>query len=149
MKFIILLLGLLTWVELAASTNPIKLKLLPEKELTCLAKNAYYEARGEGSVGLLLVTQVVYNRVTSNNFCEVIYKHKQFSWTLKKQKPIPKESLDKIKIIILAFHNNHYYSVPSHLKSATHFHATYVKPRWTKKLIYLGQWEKHKFYKEL
>lgn len=125
-----------------------KVKTLPDKELLCLAKNAYYEARGEGELGLLLVTQVVYNRVTGNNFCDVIYRHKQFSWTLRKQKPISKEELMKLKWMMLAFHND-YYKIPDHLKEATHFHAVYIKPYWSRNLKYLGQWKNHRFYKEI
>lgn len=58
------------------------------KQIECLAKNAYHEARGEGTKGMEAVTHVVLNRVKSSKFpdkpCDVIYQRTkkacQFSW---------------------------------------------------------------------
>ena len=45
-------------------------------QVTCLAKNMYFEARSEGVAGLVATTQVVYNRLESedypNTICGVI-----------------------------------------------------------------------------
>ena len=59
---------------------------LPKSELKCLVDNAFYEARGEGMIGIFLVTQVVVNRSnkTNESYCKTIYKHRQFSWTTMK-----------------------------------------------------------------
>ena len=48
----------------------------------CLLQNAYNEARGEGELGVELVTSVVMNRAELNDktACEVIYAPGQFSW---------------------------------------------------------------------
>ena len=51
-------------------------KYIDKKEITCLAKNMYFEARNEGTAGVLGVTNVVLNRVKSdlypNTICGVI-----------------------------------------------------------------------------
>ena len=65
------------------------LKLPPEQE--CLAKNIWYESRGESRLGKTLVANVVRNRTTfgkpfANTICTVVYQKSQFSWTLNKHK---------------------------------------------------------------
>ena len=64
-------------------------------EVTCLAKNMYFEARSEGVAGLVATTQVVYNRLESedypNTICGVIEQAKLSQWWLKEKgikKPI-------------------------------------------------------------
>ncbi|MEK6749264.1 MAG: cell wall hydrolase [Pseudomonadota bacterium] len=56
-----------------------------DKEINCLAKNIYHEARGEPDVGQLAVALVTMNRVYSgrypNTVCEVVWQAGQFSWT--------------------------------------------------------------------
>lgn len=53
-------------------------------ELRCLANNMYYEARGEGTMGMIAVGQVTINRVVHRGWrdtiCGVVYQPKQFSW---------------------------------------------------------------------
>lgn len=146
MKILIGLLTFFFYVSPIAYSKSIL--ILPDRQLTCLAKNVYYEARGEDIVGKLLVTQVVYNRVTNNDFCKVIYKSKQFSWTIKKQKSINKNDLLELRSLVIAFHNN-FYELPDHLRQATHYHSIQVKPYWSKKLKYLGTWKSHRFYKDI
>lgn len=53
------------------------------KEVKCLSEMAYYEARGEGAHGIKVVTDVMFNRMNSNQFpdgvCANFKKHKQYS----------------------------------------------------------------------
>lgn len=53
------------------------------KEIKCLSEMAYYEARGEGAHGIKVVTDVMFNRMNSNEFpdgvCANFKKHKQYS----------------------------------------------------------------------
>ena len=53
------------------------------KEVKCLSEMAYYEARGEGAHGIKVVTDVMFNRMNSNEFpdgvCANFKKHKQYS----------------------------------------------------------------------
>lgn len=60
------------------------------KDLYCLTKNIYHEARGESQLGKIAVAQVTINRVNHatkwpSNVCDVVYQKiqgsPQFSWT--------------------------------------------------------------------
>jgi hypothetical protein len=66
---------------------------IPEHQLNCLIKNAYYEAMTEGKIGRQQVTKVVINRTRDNNFCKTVYQPYQFSWT-----PILAEALEECYI---------------------------------------------------
>ena len=64
-------------------------RYIDKKEITCLAKNMYFEARNEGTAGVLGVTNVVLNRVKSdlypNTICGVIEDAKISQWWLKEK----------------------------------------------------------------
>lgn len=68
--------------------QPIK-PLLDSAELICLAKNVYFESRGESEAGQLAVAHVTMNRVYSPNFpntvCDVVYQavHSKWWWEAK------------------------------------------------------------------
>ena len=53
---------------------------------TCLALNAYHEARGEGWAGQVAVGQVALRRagLDFNHVCKEIYRPGQFSWTAER-----------------------------------------------------------------
>ena len=57
------------------------------QELDCLARNIYFEARGESFAEQVAVGNVTLNRVASKHYpdtvCEVVYQPYQFSWTLE------------------------------------------------------------------
>jgi spore germination cell wall hydrolase CwlJ-like protein len=69
------------------------LLLLTPPDTLCLAENMYHEARGEGIVGMLAVSEVVMNRVADNRWpsdiCGVVHDPYQFSWTIGNVKSIP------------------------------------------------------------
>ena len=122
---------------------------LSTKQLKCLVDNAYYEAYGEGKVGVLLVTQVVFNRSSLNNetHCQTIYKKKQFSWTeMRNIKKVPLEARKELEKLIIAFHKGRLNYLPSNLKNALFYHANYVKPDWFKTRTKIGVWKNHIFY---
>lgn len=62
---------------------------IDEKQIDCLAKNIYFEARGEPIKGQIAVAQVVLNRLDSDdypsNICQIVYQPNQFSWTSKRK----------------------------------------------------------------
>lgn len=125
-----------------------KQETVSERDINCIVENAFHEARGEGLYGMLLVTQVVLNRSDyRNNFCEVVYKHKQFSWTDKKVKKVPKEFKIKIKPILMKLVN---YEIAIHNKysNAYFYHSVEIKPKWSKKVKYIGTYKNHKFYEK-
>ena len=69
--------------EYASISSKRLSKILPDQH-EIIAVNAYAEARGEGYVGMVAVTNVVVNRVKDPEFpktyYEVITQPKQFSW---------------------------------------------------------------------
>lgn len=69
--------------EYASISSKRLSKILPDQH-EIIAVNAYAEARGEGYVGMVAVTNVVANRVKDPEFpktyYEVITQPKQFSW---------------------------------------------------------------------
>lgn len=130
------------------STKKVKLS---NKELDCLARNIYHEARGEPYAGKLAVAQVTWNRVQSKQWgssvCSVVYAPYQFSWTNNPHKRYasPKnadwqESRKIAQDYVKGVRVNK-------LDNATHFHANYLsKPAFTRglrKLLVVGN---HIFY---
>lgn len=118
-----------------------------DASVQCLAKNIYYEARGESIKGKLAVAKVTLNRVNSNLFantvCEVVYQKHQFSWTKSKQLIIKdmeawNESLHIAREAITT-------GLPHVKLPALYFHNKSVSPNWNKKLI--ATIEGHHFYK--
>lgn len=113
----------------------------------CLALNVYYEARGEPWEGQVAVAKVTMTRAAreDKNVCEVVYAKKQFSWTLKKQKA--PEGIAWINARAVARR-----ALTGRLKydpswGATHYHATYVKPKWSRSMKLASVVGRHKFYK--
>jgi len=70
-----------------ATKQDKKYGVLSHKQVACLATNVYYEARGEGYLGMLAVAKVTLNRVKSSRFgntiCKVVFQPHQFSWTIE------------------------------------------------------------------
>ena len=112
-------------------------------ELRCLADNIYHEARGEESYGQMLVARVTLNRAEKMNesICKTVYKPKQFSWTLKKQKPIDRSSLAYQQAV-------HYAHQAQHLPNYDlyYFHTKQVKPFWSRKVPLQFAYGNHVFY---
>ena len=121
--------------------------VIAAKQLKCLVRNAYYEAGNQGTVGRLLVTQVVINRAKANkeSFCKTIYKPKQFSWTLFRVKPIPKSEYNRTENEILRLLKREI-SVPFAFRHATHYHEKSIRPYWAKAEIRIGKYKDHIFY---
>ncbi len=129
-----------------------------ERQLSCLAKNIYYEARGEPFEGKVAVAQVTINRVASGKFpddiCKTIYQKNvvyekvicQFSWACDRDSGARppnnssyRESMEVAKKVLLED-----FRLPT-LKDAMYFHADSVNPGWKKeKVAKIGR---HIFYK--
>ncbi|MEZ5894593.1 MAG: cell wall hydrolase [Parvularculaceae bacterium] len=126
------------------------------EERTCLAQAIYYEARSEPRIGQLAVADVVLNRVASpvypNSICEVVYQGSekrtgcQFSFTcdgsmnLRLNKRKWKESEDLAGAILAGMRR-------PVSRNATHYHANYVSPVWSKTLTPTATIGTHIFYK--
>lgn len=119
------------------------------KDLECLAKNIYFEARGESKEGKIAVAQVTLNRVIhqtefKKTICGVVYQKDQFSWTNDRVQNIKDyyqwEEAQHIALGILQgkiFLENF---------DAIYFHADYVKPTWRNTKQYITTIGKHIFY---
>lgn len=119
----------------------------PNTQLICLAKNIYYEARGEPLAGKLAVAQVTLNRVESNKFgntiCKVVYEKNQFSWTKKPSKlKYGKAWQEALSIAEAAITNG----IALQNFDALYFHNKKVKPIWAKQKKKLAKIGGHVFY---
>jgi len=128
-----------------------------KNELTCLAKNIYFESRGEVMLGQEAVARVSLNRVDDSNYpnsiCKVVYqcnKNKvcQFSWVSNKNKtPSNNAEWQKAMYVAMLSHYKYINNEPDPTDGATMFHSTTVKPYWRKsydKTVKIGN---HVFYR--
>ena len=154
------------------SPTPVEDPFAKNNEITCLAKNMYFEARSEGIAGVVATTQVVYNRVDSeeypNTICEVIEQAKISQWWLKEKgviKPIknkcqfswfcdgysdePKDDKTYSELFSLAeeFVNGDHKNMIDITGGALWYHADYVHPRWANSKEVTAKVGRHIFYK--
>jgi spore germination cell wall hydrolase CwlJ-like protein len=117
-------------------------------ELLCLAKNIYYEARGEPMRGKIAVAQVTLNRVThrtefQSSICGVVYAKDQFSWTNERHKEPRGEAWREAKDLAKAVVDGNVH-LPDF--KALYFHNLTVKPRWRKTKELVARIGNHIFY---
>jgi len=151
----------LTLTQTAHAQNTAKNKY-DERQITCLAKNMFYEARNQSIQGMIGVAFVTMNRKNDQRFprsvCDVVFERDdakcQFSWVCQ-GKAIGSTFLPSLtahekhvyfKIRRMAKHiyeNYHNLRDPTH--GALFFHADYVNPNWknVKKTVKIDQ---HIFY---
>jgi N-acetylmuramoyl-L-alanine amidase len=128
-----------------------QVKMIDNREVECLARNIYFEARNQPTRGQEAVAHVTLNRLKSgkhgSSICEVVYQPYAFSWTLDKFKSNSK--LKEIKAEALA-NEIAFKTILGESKDptdgATHYHATYVTPYWSKKLEKKVKISSHIFY---
>lgn len=140
----------------AISTMLILLPLLAKgqeiqpREVECLAKNVYFEARGEGIKGQQAVAMVTLNRLKAKGYpktvCGVVYQKSQFSWTDLEITVTDTKSYGKI----LKMSKEALLRTPVHdiTGGSTHFHASHIKPYWADSVEYVTQIKNHIFYRE-
>jgi len=125
--------------------------------LMCLALNVYHEARSEPMLGQYAVAHVTINRVQSNKWpndmCKVVkqgyYKglHRcQFSWYCDGKSDKPYEQLAWARSLIVA-DNALRGKIKDVTYGATHYHARYVRPYWSKSFTMTTTYGSHKFYR--
>jgi N-acetylmuramoyl-L-alanine amidase len=128
--------------------KPVPVAKIPKADIYCLAKNIYYEARGEPLEGQIAVAQVTLNRVASKQFhstvCGVVYAHKQFSWTLDKGRKIRdrKAWSDAVDLAAAVLTK----SIPLPHFPALYFHTPQVNPRWNRGKRVVARIGNHIFY---
>lgn len=122
-----------------------------QKQIQCLAENAYFEAGNQSTKGKIAVTNVVMNRVEDKRFpktpCGVVYQRTkrvcQFSWVCEGKKRIRSmEQYADAKEVALKVYLG---EVGDVTKGAKFYHADYVNPGWNlRRVIKIGD---HIFYK--
>jgi N-acetylmuramoyl-L-alanine amidase len=129
------------------------------KNLDCLARNVYHEARGEPLAGQYAVAEVTMNRKNSRQFprtvCEVVYQQGwdpirkryvgAFSWTEFKVVPEPVgEEWQRAWQVAEAVY---YEKAPRNVKGALFYHADYIRPDWAKQKRQVARIGRHIFYR--
>lgn len=134
------------------SVKPFKVSTiikLDKKEFDCLAKNIYYESRGEPKLGKIAVAQITHNRVKSGRwgkkFCDVVYARKQFSWTndLSHMQIPHGQDWQQSQAAALDYARG---TRVTRLKQANHYHARYVNPQWANTMKPKARVGAHIFY---
>ena len=114
-------------------------------ETMCLARNIYYEARGESYLGKLAIAKVTINRTKDPKFprtiCAVVYQPGQFSWTALTPRRIDQES---IRIAQRAMRGRHELSQ----FDALYFHNKSVSPYCALKFKKIKTIGTHAFYRD-
>lgn len=176
MKKIILLICATTM--LMSSNVPAKplseeidetLRQVESENMTCLAMNIYYEARGSNLADKAGVADVVLNRVRDarypNTICEVVHQGKQkpswkdpnkmvmarnqcqFSWYCDGKADDPKDEDRWNEAQLIAFQMIVLGKFRGISEGATHYHATYVNPSWAHTLQQVGRLGSHIYYR--
>lgn len=132
-------------------------KKLSEKAMWCLATAIYFEARGESYRGQAAVAQVVMNRVNHrlypNTVCGVVFQNQsrrnacQFSFACDgiPERINEKKAWAQAEEISKKITNGSIYL--TEVANATHYHATYVYPRWAPRLKRMTKIGLHIFYR--
>jgi len=128
-----------------------------DRERRCLAEAVYFESRSEPEAGQAAVAQVVLNRVQSGlyptSICGVVYQNRshykacQFSFACegKSLRITEPESWATAVRIANEVMDGHTYL--TEVGRSTHYHATYVKPRWARALTRMDMIGRHVFYR--
>lgn len=127
------------------------------REVRCLATAIYFEARSEPVKGQIAVAQVIMNRVRSRYYadtvCGVVYEgaHKrnacQFSFACDGIADKPKDKKRWVIAQDLSRQVTDGKVWLADIGHASHYHATYVSPRWRRSMKRIKRIGAHIFYK--
>ncbi len=126
------------------------------KEIDCLARNIYFEARSESEQGQLAVGHVVMNRVANegypNSVCAVVKQggekrrnRCQFSWWCdgRSDMPMNKKAWQRSQDLAEAVYKG---QSKDPTNGALWYHADYVNPVWSAALVLGKKIGQHLFY---
>ena len=129
------------------------------RSLDCLARNVYYEARGEPLAGQYAVAEVTMNRKASplypKTVCAVVYQKNwdplrnryvgAFSWTesVALDAPAGPAWQRAVRIAEEVYFQRRSPALPGVL----YFHATYVRPDWSRDRERVARIGRHVFYR--
>jgi spore germination cell wall hydrolase CwlJ-like protein len=128
-----------------------------DRERRCLAEAVYFESRSEPEAGQAAVAQVVLNRVQSGlyptSICGVVYQNRhhykacQFSFACEGKSlrvTEPESWATAVRIANEVMDGRTYLT---EVGRSTHYHASYVKPRWARALTRMDMIGRHIFYR--
>jgi spore germination cell wall hydrolase CwlJ-like protein len=161
-SFIVLIIGVFGLALNAVFANREEKRNTAREEerrnLTCLARNVHFEARGEPVAGQLAVAHVTMNRKASGRFpnsvCDVVHQQNwdplrrryvgAFSWTELDSLPAPTaaEWEQAWKIAEAVYYGREL----SNVEGALFYHATHIRPEWAKFKRPITRIGKHVFY---
>ncbi|MEM7302442.1 MAG: cell wall hydrolase [Pseudomonadota bacterium] len=139
------------------ASKPLTRYAFTPKQQRCLAVGIYFEARGEPIRGQAAVAQVILNRVKNpkypNSICGVVYQNK--NWRNRCQFSFACDGIrDRVRSTKLWKQSQKVAADVTAGKvwikevgSSTHYHATYVRPRWAKRLKRMKKIGRHIFYR--
>ncbi|HYI38869.1 MAG TPA: cell wall hydrolase [Allosphingosinicella sp.] len=121
-----------------------------DREMECLANAVYFEARSEPIEGQLAVAQVVLNRSVSGRYptdlCAVITQKAQFSFIRRGRFPSADRGSEAWKNAVAIASIARRKLAGSLPSGCLWYHATYVSPKWGKRLTRQTQIGLHIFY---
>ncbi len=138
-------------------SRPLPAHVFSDAEQKCLAEGIYFEARSESAEGQAAVAQVILNRVRNPTYpdtvCGVVYQNKnwrnrcQFSFACegKKLRIRSPRHFEMAKEIAMAVTAGKIF-LPE-VGSSTHYYATYVNPRWARRMNRMEKIGLHVFYR--
>jgi spore germination cell wall hydrolase CwlJ-like protein len=138
-------------------SKPLPEHVFTAAEQKCLAEGIYFEARGEDVKGQAAVAQVILNRVRNpaypSTICGVVYQNKgwrnrcQFSFACDGSRPRVRSQRHyrMAQEVAMAVTAGKVF-IPE-VGSATHYHATYVHPRWARTMEKMKKIGLHIFYR--
>lgn len=143
--------------DFAWARRPLPPEVFSEQEQRCLAAGIYFEARGESVKGQAAVAQVILNRVRNpaypNTICGVVYQNKkwrnrcQFSFACDgiRDRVRSPEHFRIAENVAMAVTAGRIW-LPE-VGTSTHYHATYVHPRWARAMERMKRIGRHIFYR--
>lgn len=121
-----------------------------DREMECLANAVYFEARSEPIEGQLAVAEVVLNRSVSGRYptdlCAVITQKAQFSFIRRGRFPSADRGSEAWKRAVAIASIARGKLAGNLPPSVLWYHATYVSPKWGKRLTRQTQIGLHIFY---
>lgn len=151
--FFVLVAGTLVYVAMAVleqrDARRARVREFHARSLDCLARNVYYEARGESLAGQYAVAEVTMNRRASlaypKTVCEVVYQASAFSWTelTGLDEPAGPAWLRATRVAEDVYYQRRAPAMPGVL----HFHAIHVQPEWSKERRRVARIGRHVFYR--
>jgi spore germination cell wall hydrolase CwlJ-like protein len=127
-----------------------------DKEQRCLSEAVYFEARSESETGQAAVAQVVLNRVKSGlypqSICGVVYQNRhrymgcQFSFACEGRSLRVSDTAAWANATRVARAVLEGRTYVAEVGGATHYHADYVRPGWSRRMRKLDVIGRHIFY---